>query len=353
MPISVPDAYEICRPFLELYADGEPHDFSAKYLEENVAEKLGIALSELTTTDKNYFKQNIKTARTLLKKRGLLYSPKFPEYALNDDGKNALENVEVFDEDYFEAIDESGDDVSEILDGISEEAEESDDGIVIDDPEFVDTESVDVPIENDELVNENSTQESEAKPGAKSESDRTLVPVENTLPKVSFENLDAAIERMNNDLAEKILSTLANLDQESFERLVIDLLSKMGYRAFRNARYTNEISGDNLIHGVILEDRAGLTPIYIQARKHSPDATVGRAELQKFSRVLSNRGGKGLFATTAEFSEEAEDYAEDEHLMLIDGSKLSQLMIAKDFCVSVEKVVQIKSIDKESFNEYV
>ena len=158
---------------------------------------------------------------------------------------------------------------------------------------------------------------------------------------------------MNNDLAEKILSTLANLDQESFERLVIDLLSKMGYRAFRNARYTNEISGDNLIHGVILEDRAGLTPIYIQARKHSPDATVGRAELQKFSRVLSNRGGKGLFATTAEFSEEAEDYAEDEHLMLIDGSKLSQLMIAKDFCVSVEKVVQIKSIDKESFNEYV
>lgn len=176
---------------------------------------------------------------------------------------------------------------------------------------------------------------------------------ENNNLAVPFENFDALIERLNDELAGKILVILSNLEQESFERLVVDLLSKMGYRAFRNARYNNEISGDNLIHGVILEDKSGLNPIYIQAKKSNPEREIGRAELQNFSKVLSDRGGKGLFATTASFSEEAEFYAQDEHLMLIDGNKLAHLMIAKDFCVSVEKVIEIKSIDKESFSDYV
>ena len=64
------------------------------------------------------------------------------------------------------------------------------------------------------------------------------------------------------------------------------------------------------------------------------------------------RNGINVYLTS-NCSDEAEFYAQDEHLMLIDGNKLAHLMIAKDFCVSVEKVIEIKSIDKESFNDYM
>ena len=126
----------------------------------------------------------------------------------------------------------------------------------------------------------------------------------------------------------------------------------MGYRAFQNARYTTETSGSDLIHGVILEDKAGLTPIYIHARKLSPNRTVGRADIEDLAEALRDKGGKGIFATTGSFSEQAVVTAADERIMLIDGPKLAGLMAANNFCVNVEKVFELKAIDTESFSEY-
>ncbi len=364
----VPDTFEITKPLLELFSDGEEHDYDSKFLEKTISEKLGFDLDSMTSNEKEYFKRSIKTARTFLKKHGLLYSPSFPMYAITDTGRKTLEDdPDIIDENYFSDngeifTDLNSDSDSEITaEVINPEIEDSDsdsdfdesginieDDIAIGNPEIL--ENIDVPISHDDLDDLETENSNSA---SSSNANSQIVPKNNNSVIVSFENLDNAVERLNENLADNILVMLSNLEQESFEQLVIDLLSKMGYRAFRNARYTNEISGDNLIHGVILEDKAGLTPIYIQAKKSNPEREIGRAELQNFSKVLADRGGKGLFATTASFSEEAEIYAQDEHLMLIDGNKLSQLMIAKDFCVSVEKVVQIKSIDKESFSEYV
>ena len=163
--------------------------------------------------------------------------------------------------------------------------------------------------------------------------------------------IEDAIRVHNEELAEKVLSEMSELPPEMFEVFVIDLLSKMGYRAFHNARYTSDEAGNHLIHGVIIDDKTG-APIYIHARKSSSDKTIGRADMQDFIDALSDKGGKGIFATTANFSEQAEVLANDERIMLIDGMKLAGLMIAHDFCVKVEKVYEIKGLDTESFSEY-
>ena len=176
----------------------------------------------------------------------------------------------------------------------------------------------------------------------------------NDMNNINEENstgIEDAIRVHNEELAEKVLSQISELPAEMFEVLVTDLLSKMGYRAFQNARYTSDEAGSDLIHGVIIDDKTA-SAIYIHARKSSPDKTIGRADMQDFIDALSDKGGKGIFATTANFSEQAEVLANDERIMLIDGLKLAGLMIAHNFCVKIEKVYEIKEFDSESFSDY-
>ena len=165
-------------------------------------------------------------------------------------------------------------------------------------------------------------------------------------------DIEDVISKYNDKLADEVLERLAAFHQDNFCMLVMDLLSKMGYRAFQNARYTNEAEGSDLIHGVILENKPGMNPIYIQARKLSPSRTVGKADMVDFIDALADKGGKGMFVTTGTFSEQAEVAANDERIMLVDGKKLAGLMIANNFCVNVEKIFELKAIDPEGFSDY-
>ncbi|MBR0150957.1 MAG: restriction endonuclease [Synergistaceae bacterium] len=165
------------------------------------------------------------------------------------------------------------------------------------------------------------------------------------------QRIEDVITQYNSHLADEILMKTAAIPSDRFEMLVIDLLSKMGYFAFQTARYTTETAGSDMIHGVILDNKTGAN-IYIQARKLSPARTVGKADIQDFAEELADKGGKGIFATTANFSEQAKICANDERIMLIDGVKLANLMIANNFCVNVERVFEVKSIDVETFSEY-
>ena len=175
---------------------------------------------------------------------------------------------------------------------------------------------------------------------------------EENIASSSVRSLESVLEKFNEELANEVLRKTAAIPSDKFEMLVIDLLSKMGYRAFQNARYTTEVSGDDCIHGVILENEPGLSPIYIQARKLSPVKKVSKNDIQAFVKAIADKGGKGLFATTASFSAQAVNYARSERIMLIDGSRLANLMITNNFCISVEKVFEIKSIDTASVGEY-
>ncbi|HMU59127.1 MAG TPA: restriction endonuclease, partial [Chitinophagaceae bacterium] len=106
------------------------------------------------------------------------------------------------------------------------------------------------------------------------------------------------------------------------------------------------------IDGIIKEDKLGLDTIYIQAKRW--EGVVGRPEIQKFVGALAGqRAKKGVFITTSGFTKEAINYASqmDTKIVLIDGEKLSELMIDYNLGVSVQNTYEIKKIDSDYFEE--
>ena len=160
--------------------------------------------------------------------------------------------------------------------------------------------------------------------------------------------------KLQNDLAYDLLDNIKRCSPGFFERLVIDLLVKIGYGGSREdaaSRVTGK-SGDEGIDGTINEDKLGLDTIYVQAKKW--ENTVGRPEIQKFAGALQGqRAKKGIFITTSTFSKNAIEYVSmiDSKIVLIDGKQLAKLMIENDVGVSRIVSYEIKKIDSDYFME--
>jgi len=140
-----------------------------------------------------------------------------------------------------------------------------------------------------------------------------------------------------------------------FEKLVIDLLVKMGYGGSVNdaGKAIGKI-GDEGIDGIIKEDRLGLDMIYIQAKRWKKESTVGRPEIQRFVGALAGQGAKkGVFITTSKFSSDARNYTpkNDTKVALIDGETLANLMIDYNLGCATEQICEIKKIDNDYFDE--
>lgn len=167
------------------------------------------------------------------------------------------------------------------------------------------------------------------------------------------EAIEAAYQSLRQTLADEVLQTVKSCSPSFFERLVIDVLVKMGYGGTRKeAGKAIGKSGDGGIDGIINEDRLGLDVIYIQAKKW--ENPVGRPEIQKFAGALQGqRAKKGIFITTSGFTTEAKEFASkiDSKITLIDGETLSQLMI--DYNVGINSIVnyELKRIDSDYFIE--
>ena len=167
------------------------------------------------------------------------------------------------------------------------------------------------------------------------------------------ELIEIAFQRIRHDLANDLLDKIKSCSPIFFERLVIDLLVKMGYGGTRrDAGQAVGKSGDGGIDGIIKEDRLGLDIIYIQAKRW--EGTVSRPEIQKFAGALQGqRARKGIFLTTSSFSREANDYASsiDSKIILFDGEILTQLMVDFNIGVSLANSYEIKRIDQDYFTE--
>ena len=171
--------------------------------------------------------------------------------------------------------------------------------------------------------------------------------------KTPEESLEGAYQKIRSDLAADLLQRLKSSSPSFFERLVVEVIVKMGYGGSRlDAGKAIGKSGDGGIDGIIKEDKLGLDAIYIQAKRW--ENTVGRPEIQKFVGALTGqRARKGLFITTADFSADAEDYVSriDAKVVLIDGETLAQLMIDYGVGVSTVGTYEIKKIDSDYFAE--
>lgn len=171
---------------------------------------------------------------------------------------------------------------------------------------------------------------------------------------VPEESLDDAYRKLREDLARELLDNILRSSPSFFERLVVELLVSMGYGGSDiNAASVVGKSGDEGIDGIIDEDKLGLDSIYIQAKKWS-DQPIGRPEIQKFVGALQGKKAKkGIFITASKFTEQARDYAQniDTKIVLIDGKRLTDLMIDYNVGVSTTIVYQVKRIDTDYFIE--
>jgi restriction system protein len=169
-------------------------------------------------------------------------------------------------------------------------------------------------------------------------------------PEEIFEN---AYQELRRNLANELLAQIAKNTPEFFENLVVKLLVKMGYGgSIKDAGQSMGRSGDEGIDGIIKEDKLGLDVIYIQAKRWQ--GSVGRPEVQKFVGALhGQRAKKGVFITNGAFTRDAEQYVStiDPKVVLIDGSRLVELMIDHNLGVSTVDAYEIKKIDSDFFFE--
>jgi restriction system protein len=167
------------------------------------------------------------------------------------------------------------------------------------------------------------------------------------------ELLESSYQKLREDLSAELLKIVKDCTPTFFERLVIDVLVKMGYGGTRKeAGKAIGRSGDEGVDGIINEDRLGLDVIYVQAKRwQSP---VGRPEIQKFAGALQgHRAKKGILITTSTFTKDAEGYVDriDSKIVLIDGEQLTQLMIDHNVGVASLASYETKRIDSDYFNE--
>jgi restriction system protein len=167
------------------------------------------------------------------------------------------------------------------------------------------------------------------------------------------EQIEQAYETLRENLASELLQQLKSASPSFFEKVVVDVLVRMGYGgSLKDAGQAIGRSGDEGIDGVINEDRLGLDSIYIQAKRW--EGTVSRPEIQKFAGALQGkRATKGVFITTSDFSEGSKDFASNisSKIILIDGNQLADLMIEYGVGVSTIVTYELKKLDSDFFVE--
>lgn len=301
--MAIPDYQSIMLPLLTFAADGPEH--SLREAIEGLAEKFGLADTErkelLPSGQQPTFDNRVAWARTYMSKAGLLEATRRGYFRITQRGKDVLvKSPSKINVNFLEQF-----------------------------PEFIEFRS------------------------KRRERDETTESIETENLQTPGELLETAYQKLREDLSAELLKIVKECSAAFFERLVIDLLVRMGYGGTRKeAGKAIGRSGDEGIDGIINEDRLGLDVVYIQAKRWQ--GPVGRPEIQKFAGALQgHRARKGIFITTSSFTKDAEDYVDkiDSKIVLIDGEQLAQLMIDHNVGVAPVGSYETKRIDSDYFIE--
>jgi restriction system protein len=301
--MAIPDYQTVMLPLLRFLKDGKEHNIGE--VVDSLADEFNLSAEErqqlLGSGQPTVIRNRAGWARTYLKKAGLISSTRRGYFCITERGQSVLASEpDRIDVKYLEQF-----------------------------PEFVAFR---------ELRHERPDE---------------AVPVTVSSDATPEEALDAAYGRLRLDLEAELLDQVKSASPSFFERLVVELLVRMGYGGtLRDAGQAVGKSGDGGIDGIIKEDRLGLDVIYIQAKRW--DSTVGRPEIQKFAGALQgHRARKGVFITTSSFSSDALEFASriDSKIVLIDGAALAKHMIDHNVGVSVSRSYEVKKIDSDYFSE--
>jgi restriction system protein len=303
--MAIPDYQAIMLPLLKFAGDKKEH--STQETIDALSEEFGLTEEEkkelLPSGKQAVFPNRVGWAKTYLTKAGLLKSNRRSYYEITERGLETLrENLPSIDVTYLEQY-----------------------------PEF-----------------------RRFRSASKKKEDDTKTPeINDRMQRTPVEILEGVYQELTQNLAQDLINKVMQCSPTYFERLVVDLLLKMGYGGSRkDAGEAIGKSKDEGIDGIIKEDRLGLDIIYIQAKRWQN--CVGRPEIQKFAgALLGKHAKKGIFITTSTFTDEAREYAAsiESKLVLIDGEELGRLMIDYNIGVSTDIVYEIKRIDSDYFEE--
>jgi restriction system protein len=304
--MAIPDYQSIMLPLLRYLSDGIEHKM--RDVTDELAVILGVTDNEqkelLPSGVAPVFYNRTAWAKTYLKKAGLIESPRLGVVIISKRGKEVLnKNPSIVNVKYLKQFSEF----------VEFQSPKQDDGIVVLDS------SEDQSIQTPEEI------------------------------------LESAYQKIRKSLAAELISKVVELSPVFFEKLVVELLVKMGYGgSMQDAGKAIGKSGDEGIDGTIKEDKLGLDIIYIQAKRWKPGNVVGRPEIQKFVGALAGQGAKkGIFITTSNFTKEAIEYTprNETKIVLIDGTQLAQLMIDYNLGCSLQQTFEVKKIDGDYFGE--
>jgi restriction system protein len=167
------------------------------------------------------------------------------------------------------------------------------------------------------------------------------------------EDLMETAQRENRaNVESEVLARLHTLEPGAFERLVLNVLSAMGYGGRTGAVEHTGRSGDGGIDGIIRQDPLGLDRVYLQAKRYAADNSVGRPTLQAFVGALhGQQADRGVLITTSTFSRDAAEYVRllRERIVLLDGQDLAKLMVLHNVGVQEQSAYVLKRMDEDYF----
>lgn len=164
------------------------------------------------------------------------------------------------------------------------------------------------------------------------------------------ERIDSAVREVESSVARELLERISQAPPVFFEELVLDLLHALGYGTSETDLQRLGGPGDAGIDGVISLDKLGFEKVYIQAKRWQ--GPVGRPEVQTFFGALAGqRAKKGVFLTTSSFTKEARDFGKQvsENVVLIDGTRLTSLMIECGVGVTHHRTIRLPRVDGDYF----
>jgi restriction system protein len=315
--MTIPSYEALMLPMLKLLSNGSQRSMSE--LRNSLAEQLGITASELAemlpSGQQTVFHSRVGWARTYLKKARLVDSPSKGQAIITVRGQAVLKgSPSLLDNEYLSQF-----------------------------PEFVEfkthkPKSVSVSGSNGGVLVVTAL--------------HTAVP---PIPALTpEESLQRAHQVIMDTVSEDLLARVRQCSPAFFERLVVQLLVRMGYGGSeKDAAQAVGKSGDGGIDGVIREDPLGLDFVYIQAKRW--DGTVGSPQIHQFVGALQGKGArKGVFITTSTFTKDARQFSvaiPTPRLVLIDGAQLADLMIRYGVGVSTAETYVIKRVDSDFFAE--
>ena len=127
----------------------------------------------------------------------------------------------------------------------------------------------------------------------------------------------------------------------------------MGYGIPRDGQVTGK-SGDGRIDGVIREEKLSLDVVCIHAKRWDNNP-VGGPKVREFVGSMDGvQARKGVIITNATFTKDAWNFMgqiQGKKVVLIDGEKLSELMLDHDVGLTTTETYKLKEVSNDFFDE--